>query len=94
MRRTPAAAAMALGLAGYGISSLIHAGLAMEAGRLGLGSGMGGRSEGGVDSRTAMLMEQPLGRWLVGLIGVGILGGSACTSCSVPLGPISSARCA
>jgi hypothetical protein len=59
--------------AGYGISGLIHAGLVLEAGRLALGSGMGDGSESGADSRTAMLMEQPFGRWLVGLVGLGIL---------------------
>lgn len=57
----------------YGISGLIHAGLALEAVRLATGSGQGDSSESGVDSRTAMLMEQPLGRWLVGLVGLGIM---------------------
>ena len=64
---------------GYAISGLIHAGLALAAGRLVFGSGSGGGgggggAEGGVDSRTAMLMQQPFGPWLVGLVGVGIIG--------------------
>lgn len=59
---------------GFGISGLVHAGLALEAGRLVLGSGMGDGSESGADNRTAMLMEQPFGRWLVALVGLGILG--------------------
>lgn len=62
---------------GYAISGLIHAGLALAAGRLVFGSGSGGGgggggAEGGVDSRTAMLMQQPFGPWLVGLVGLGI----------------------
>lgn len=58
---------------GFGISGIVHAALALEAARLALGSGMGDGSESGADSRTAMLMEQPFGRWLVGLLGLGIL---------------------
>lgn len=56
--------------AAYGISGIVHAGLALEAARLALGSGQGDGSESGVDSRTAMLMSQPFGQWLVGLVGL------------------------
>lgn len=59
--------------AGYFISGIIHGSLALEAGRLVLGSGMNDGSGSGADSRTAMLMEQPFGRWLVGLVALGII---------------------
>lgn len=60
---------------GYAVSGVIHAALALYAAQLVFGSG-GGSSGGGsgTDSRTAMLMQQPFGRWLVGLVGLGIVG--------------------
>lgn len=57
---------------GYFISGLIHAGLGIAAVRLLLGSGSGGGSS--ADSRTATLMEQPFGLWLVGIVGAVIIG--------------------
>jgi Domain of Unknown Function (DUF1206) len=59
--------------AGMGLSAVIHGALAVEGARLAMGVGTGGDDEASVDQRTAMLMEQPLGRWLVGAVGVGVL---------------------
>jgi hypothetical protein len=59
--------------AGYGTSGLIHMGLAIEGVRLAIGGGRGDHSESGVDSRTATLMEQPGGQWLVTIVGLSIL---------------------
>src|SRR6056297_2188263 len=57
---------------GYFISGVIYAGLGIAAVRLLLGSGGGGGSN--ADSRTATLMEQPFGLWLVGLVGAITIG--------------------
>lgn len=62
--------------AAYLISGVLYAALAIEAFRLGLGSssgGSGGSSGGGADHWTAMAMQQPLGRWAVGLVGLGLI---------------------
>lgn len=60
--------------AGYAISGVIHAGLALAAARMVMGGG-GGQSGGGdsADHWTAVLMRQPAGRWLVAAVGLGIL---------------------
>lgn len=52
------------------INGLFHAALAVSVGRVALGSGGGGG--GGPDDWTATLLQQPLGRWLVGVVGAGI----------------------
>ncbi len=52
------------------VNGLFHAALAVSVGRVALGSGGGG--EGGPDDWTATLLQQPLGRWLVGVVGAGI----------------------
>jgi hypothetical protein len=57
---------------GYFISGVIYAGLGIAAVRLLTGSGGGGGSN--ADSRTATLMEQPFGLWLVGIVGATIIG--------------------
>jgi len=57
---------------GYFISGVIYAGLGIAAVRLLTGSGGGGGSN--ADSRTATLMEQPFGLWLVGIVGAVIIG--------------------
>jgi hypothetical protein len=54
------------------LNGLFHAALALTAGQLALGSGGGGG--GSPDDWTATLMSQPLGRWLVVVAGVGIVG--------------------
>jgi hypothetical protein len=53
------------------VNGLFHAALAMSVGRVALGSGGGGN--GGPDDWTATLLQQPFGRWLVGVVGAGIL---------------------
>jgi hypothetical protein len=59
--------------AGYAGSALIHAGLAWQAVRLALGQG-GGSGDGQAESRTAQLLDAPLGPWLVGLVALGLAG--------------------
>lgn len=56
----------------YALSGVIHAGLALTALRMALGSSGGGG--GGSDSMTARLMAAPAGRWLVGAVALGIAG--------------------
>jgi hypothetical protein len=53
------------------INGLFHAALAFSAGQLVLGSGGGG---GSPDDWTARLMAQPLGRWIVVIVGVVFVG--------------------
>lgn len=60
--------------AGYGISGLIYAGLALEAIRLIAGSGGGGGGSSSAQDWTARLLSQPFGQWLVGLVGAFIIG--------------------
>lgn len=62
----------------YFISGLIYASLAIFALRIvfsssGGSSGGGGSGGGSTDQRTASLLSQPFGQWLVGLIGVAIV---------------------
>lgn len=58
--------------AGYAISGVIHAGLALAALRMVAGRGGGGGDR--TDDWTATLMRQPMGRWLVAAVGLGIIG--------------------
>ena len=58
--------------AGWAISGLIHAGLALAAARLVMGNGGSGGGDS-TDRWTATLMRQPAGRWLVAAVGLGIL---------------------
>ena len=51
----------------HAANGLFHAALAVSVGRVALGSGGGGG--GGPDDWTATLLQQPFGRWLVGLAG-------------------------
>ena len=57
---------------GYGISGLTYAGLAFSAFRIIQGTGGGGGSN--AQGFTARLMSQPFGQWLVGIVGVIIIG--------------------
>lgn len=60
--------------AGYLISALLHAGLALEAVRLLRGSSRGGGGgEQSTDHWTAVAMAQPAGRWIVGAVGAGVV---------------------
>lgn len=56
---------------GYAISAVAYASLTLEAVRLLRGSG-GGGADDGAQHWTAMAMEQPFGRVMVGLIAIGI----------------------
>jgi hypothetical protein len=58
---------------GYAGSALIHAGLAWQAVRLALGRG-GASGDRQAESRTAQLLDAPLGPWLVGLVALGLAG--------------------
>ena len=57
------------------ISGLIYAGLSFFAARLALGWGAGssGSEDQAAQDWTAWLMQQPFGRWLVGLVGVALI---------------------
>ncbi len=57
---------------GYAIVGVVYLGLALSAVQLMQGSG--GQSQGSEQGWTARLMAQPFGRWLVGLVGVGVIG--------------------
>lgn len=57
--------------AGDVISAVAHGALAYTAYRILTGAGADG---GSVDERTATLMSQPFGPWLVGAVGLGIIG--------------------
>lgn len=59
-------------LAGF-FSGLLYAGLALFAGSLAVGAG-GSESEGGGADWTTTLMRQPFGRWLVGAVGLVVVG--------------------
>jgi hypothetical protein len=55
------------------VSACTHGGLAFAAGQLAIGHSM--RSgESSTEDRTQWLMSQPFGRWLVGAVGIAILG--------------------
>jgi hypothetical protein len=56
---------------GAAVSGAIHVGLAGAAIALAIGAGSG---SSGPDSVTARVMDLPLGVWLVGAVGVGIVG--------------------
>ena len=57
---------------GYAISGVIYALLGVEAVQILLGSASGGGNR--VDDWTARLMAQPFGAWLVGIVGVVVVG--------------------
>lgn len=57
---------------GYGLSGAVHISLAVAAFQMASGSGSGSGS--GRQSWIASLMQEPLGRWLVVLLGVFIVG--------------------
>ena len=60
---------------GYAFSGVAYAGVALNAGLLAISSSKGG--SGGSDSKqdwTAMVLQQPFGRWLVGLGGALVIG--------------------
>jgi hypothetical protein len=60
--------------AGYVGSGLAYGALGLTAARLALGMGGGGSGDGQRQEWTARLMELPLGRWLVALAGLVVIG--------------------
>ena len=56
------------------ISAVIYAGLSLTAARLAFGIGRASAGGDGVRDWTAWLLDQPLGPWLVGIVGLGIGG--------------------
>ncbi len=58
---------------GYAVSGIVYLGLAFFAGKRALGGG-GGGSGNGAESWTATLLQQPLGQWLVAIVGLIIIG--------------------
>lgn len=60
--------------AGYLVSAVIYAGLALEAVRLLRGDGGGGGGEAQADHWTAVAMAQPAGRWIIAGVGAIIVG--------------------
>lgn len=60
---------------GYGISAIIHVGLALSAAQMAFGSSSrSGGSDRAEQGWTASLMAQPFGRWLVAALGATIIG--------------------
>jgi hypothetical protein len=60
--------------AGSLVSGIAYGGLALTAGRLALGTGGSGGGSSGPEDLSARLMGWPLGVWLVGLIGLLVIG--------------------
>lgn len=60
--------------AGYACIGLVYAGLCYSAVRLILGQGAGQGSDETTRGWTALVLVFPLGRWLVGLAGLGVIG--------------------
>lgn len=58
--------------AAYAVIGLIYIGLSLSALRLALGSSSDNSDQ--TQSRTAWLLAQPFGRWLVGLVGLTVVG--------------------
>jgi hypothetical protein len=61
---------------GLAVSAVTHTLLAIAAASMvfGFGSGGGGGGDGGTSDWTAWLLEKPFGQWLVGLVGVAVMG--------------------
>lgn len=73
-RHGTSAKGLAVRIAHFG-SGLIAAGLGVTAASLALGLGRRAGGGDGMQDWTAWLLGQPFGPWLVGLIGLGIVGG-------------------
>ncbi|TFZ04486.1 DUF1206 domain-containing protein [Ramlibacter rhizophilus] len=59
---------------GYAISGIIHAALALEAARLAFGFGPGGGGgDTGAQDWTAMVLAQPMGRWIIAAVGAAVV---------------------
>jgi hypothetical protein len=60
--------------AAHVLSGLVYAGLAVSTVGLALGSGGGGGEDQAARDWTGWLMAKPLGAWLVGAVGLGVIG--------------------
>ena len=62
--------------AGYLLSAAIYAGIVLEAVRLlrGTGGPAGDGEDHQADHWAAVAMAQPMGRWILGLVGLGVIG--------------------
>jgi hypothetical protein len=60
--------------AGFGIAAVIYAGLALSAAGMALGKSGTPDQEGQTQDRTAWLMSQPFGPWLVAVVGLIVIG--------------------
>jgi hypothetical protein len=58
--------------AGYTISGVLHVALALAAARMAFGFRTGGSGDAGAQDWTAQVLAQPLGRWIVAAVGLGI----------------------
>jgi hypothetical protein len=59
--------------AGFGITAVVYAGLALSAAGMALGRSGAPDQEGQTQDRTAWLMSQPMGPWLVVLAGLAVI---------------------
>ena len=59
---------------GYAVIGLLHASLALTAVQLIMGSGGRGNADESSQEWTATLLAQPFGQWLVGAVGISIIG--------------------
>ena len=59
---------------GFGIAAVTYAGLALSAAAMALGRGSQPDNEQATQDRTAWLMSQPFGPWLVALVGLIVIG--------------------
>lgn len=60
--------------AGHFVSGIIHVGLAFTAFSLAMGWATGGGDDESARSWTAWLLARPFGQWLVGLVGLAVMG--------------------
>ncbi len=58
----------------YAVSGVIYGGLAWTAIQIVMGTGGGSSGDSSTQHWTAQLMAQPFGRWLVALVGIGVIG--------------------
>lgn len=58
--------------AGHALSGAIHAGLALQAARMAFGFSAKGGGESSPQDWTALLLAQPMGRWVVAAVGLAV----------------------
>ncbi|MDR4307136.1 DUF1206 domain-containing protein [Chelatococcus sambhunathii] len=59
----------------HALSGVVNGALAVSALHLALGFGMSGGDDDAAQDWTAWLLSQPFGQWLVGAVGLGVVGG-------------------